>query len=310
MPSEGRIRVVYIAGFGRSGSTILDNVLGQYPGMFSGGEIQYLWDRGLAQNRLCGCNRPVPECPVWGEVVASAFPQGPPAPERMVAVRESMGPRHVVSARFGSIPPPTVEVREYLDNLRALYLAIAEVTASPVIVDSSKTPVHAWMLDRIQELDVRIVHLIRDPRAVAHSWQKEMVYDSGGDEPMMMTRHTPARSGRLWLTWNLAADAGWGGDRYLRLRYEDFVERPRSSVRDILRMAEIEPSEEPFVSEHEVRLAPNHALAGNPSRFQSGTIEIAAREGWKTKLSASARRTVTAITLPLLSRYGYPLRVG
>lgn len=45
------VKVLYIAGWGRSGSTILDNVLGQVEGFFSGGELSYLWERGLSENR-------------------------------------------------------------------------------------------------------------------------------------------------------------------------------------------------------------------------------------------------------------------
>ena len=49
------VKVLFVGGFGRSGSTLLDNVLGQVDGFASCGEISYLWDRGLEQDRLCSC---------------------------------------------------------------------------------------------------------------------------------------------------------------------------------------------------------------------------------------------------------------
>ena len=57
--------VLYIAGTGRSGSTLLASILGEVEGVFAAGEVRYLWQRGLAERRLCGCGVPVRDCPVW-----------------------------------------------------------------------------------------------------------------------------------------------------------------------------------------------------------------------------------------------------
>ena len=65
-------RVLYIAGTGRSGSTLLANILGEVDGVFAAGEVRYLWQRGLTERRLCGCGVPVRECPVWSRVLAEA----------------------------------------------------------------------------------------------------------------------------------------------------------------------------------------------------------------------------------------------
>src|ERR1700732_3473702 len=64
--------VLYIAGTGRSGSTVLANILGEVEGVFAAGEVRYLWQRGLKENRLCGCGLTVRECPVWSKVLAQA----------------------------------------------------------------------------------------------------------------------------------------------------------------------------------------------------------------------------------------------
>jgi hypothetical protein len=54
-----------------------------------------------------------------------------------------------------------------------------------------------------------------------------------------------------------------------------------------------------------VRLSPNHQVAGNPMRFRTGRVDIRADEAWRTGFGAARRRLVTALTLPLLARYGY-----
>ena len=68
------VKVLYIGGLGRSGSTLLDRMLGQLPGFFSAGEIRDLWQRGLRENALCGCGAPFKECEVWTRVGKEAYP--------------------------------------------------------------------------------------------------------------------------------------------------------------------------------------------------------------------------------------------
>ena len=68
-----RVKVLYIAGSGRSGSTILDRILGQLDGFFSVGELCNLWDRGLLAHRKCGCGVPVDQCPTWTGILATGF---------------------------------------------------------------------------------------------------------------------------------------------------------------------------------------------------------------------------------------------
>ena len=92
------------------------------------------------------------------------------------------------------------------------------------------------------------------------------------------------------------------------LRYEDFVQRPLSSVEDILRFLG-EEAEPPFVNEREVSLGVSHTFSGNPDRFQVGTTKIESDEGWKRQMGGGFQASVTAITWPGLLRYGYPLRL-
>ena len=68
-----KVKVLFIAGPGRSGSTLLDMLLGQINGCYSTGELRFIWSRGFEQNQLCGCGKPFRECEFWTEVVKEAF---------------------------------------------------------------------------------------------------------------------------------------------------------------------------------------------------------------------------------------------
>ena len=82
------MKILFISGWGRSGSTLLDRLLGQIEGFHSAGEIRYLWDRGLLDDRPCGCGQPVRRCEVWSQALTSYLTMDRPEIERIVAARD------------------------------------------------------------------------------------------------------------------------------------------------------------------------------------------------------------------------------
>jgi hypothetical protein len=67
-------------------------------------------------------------------------------------------------------------------------------------------------------------------------------------------------------------------------------------------------SELGFIEGAEIRLEPNHTVDGNPMRFLRGSVAVRRDEEWKANMAKRDRRTVTAMTFPLLMKYGYPMR--
>jgi hypothetical protein len=198
---------------------------------------------------------------------------------------------------------------EYLGNLAALYVATSDHFGCRVLVDSSKLPPYGALLEMLPQVDLRVVHLIRDPRATAYSWlRKKALPDRAGT--VLMQRQGPVKASALWALWNVAAGLLWppGEGRGIRLHYERFVRTPQETVRTVLAHAGEEGAVLPFVSDTEVELAPNHTVAGNPSRFSTGRVAIRSDDEWTSKMRRRDRARVTAVTWPLLLRYGYSLR--
>lgn len=308
-------KVLYVAGWGRSGSTLLGRILGQAEGFFSVGELRYIWDRGLLENRLCGCGAPFHECPVWREVGPLALEaNGGTTAREMVARRErGLRTRHILFAPTrGGLRAKTTRMQEYLGALDHLYGVVRDVTGSRVIVDTSKFPSYGYALENTPGIEIYVLHLVRDPRAVAHSWgaRRKPRLDRSGGPGGTMTPHGLVESSLVWDQWNMAVEKVWGGnpERYLRLRYEDFVESPRSSVENILRFLGEEKAQTLFVDERNIALEISHAFSGNPDRFANGTIAIKDNGEWKRDMSAARQMAVAALTWPGSVRYGYPLR--
>lgn len=297
-----RPRVLFITGYSRSGSTLLARVLGEIDGWVSPGELRYLWRRGLVENRRCDCGDPCLECSYWQEVLTKAFGScPPPAVDAILELQQRVDRVFRIPSLARANGNLAADVATYLRYHEHLYRAIADVSGARCIVDSSKDPSFGHVLALSDEIDLSVVHLVRDSRAVAHSWTREK-HDPGTGKPM--SRQHPLRSA---LEWDIA---GWAARRLIQrvgssitLRYEDFVAQPESAVRRILNMMG-EPEETPLHGDR-VNLSVGHAVSGNPMRFESGVVSIRNDDQWQQDLQQPSRLMVTATTLSGLSAHGY-----
>jgi hypothetical protein len=306
-PDESPVRVLYIAGWQRNGSTLLSNLLGELPGYFHAGELYYLWDYVWHDDTLCGCGHRFHDCPVWQEIIATAYPSGVDADWMYDQAEASAATRKMPGLALAPIRRRRVErLRAYLRNLERLYRATAQVTDAEVIVDSSKWPSYGVLLGASPAIDLSVIHLVRDPRAVAHSWRRRKRLTDRPDTHVEMYR-TPVDSSARWLAWNLSAEAYWRSraDRYVLLRYEDLVAAPQQQLQGALDRLGLPAGRFPLVSSHAALLGANHTVSGNPDRLRSGLTVIKPDDEWRLRLASRHRLTVSALTLPLMVRYGY-----
>jgi UDP-N-acetylglucosamine transferase subunit ALG13 len=307
-------RVLYIGGWGRSGSTLLDRALGQLPGFVSLGEVRELWQRGARENRPCGCGKPFLDCEFWSAVGDAAY-----GGWGRLDLDEALSLRYAVD-RPWSAPMLwrgsgwsgfEAKVARYLELLRPLYGAIRAVSGADVIVDSSKLPMHAMLLRRIP-VDLRLVHLVRDSRGVAFSWQKHVRNRVTDGDPQFMERYDPVSASMRYVLYNELTGRLGREVPSMLLRYEDFVARPAETLGWVADLAGAErgPGDLAFVRGEQIDLRPNHTVDGNPMRFAVGPVTLRPDEEWRTRMEPVDRRVVTALTLPLLRRYRYGARAA
>lgn len=292
-----RIKVLYIAGSTRSGSTLLARLLGEINGFINVGEaLRWIFNiRRMPREIPCGCGNPVFECPFWADI-ADGIENSSIQEFGTKAIRIRYLP-----LLMSPIKPP--KFQEKWNNLLSLTEKLLEdiivKSDARVIVDSSKNPANAYVLSNIAKVQLYIVHSIRDPRGVVSSWSKHKSYL--GSFPTSTVTW-------WWLSYNLSAEILRAyAKKFISVRYEDFVQSPEKTLGKIIRDIDEAPDGVNFIKENQAQVGIQHGLAGNPDKLSSGIIKIRENQ-WHLPLSRNIM--VSIFTLPLLLRYRYPLLGG
>lgn len=305
-----RPTVVFIAGAGRSGSTLVERALGAIPGFVNVGELIDIFRRDAPRKERCGCGQAFATCPFWEGVGKRTLDHWDS--EQLAAVQRLKGriarQRHLPRLLVMPLTSRSfrADVAAYGGSYARLYRAIADEADAACVVDASKWPVQALALARAG-LDVRVVHLIRDVRGVAHSLGKRGVArpHALSEKDVMWTKRPVAAAVR-WVTYQSQVELlPLCGVPVTRVRYEDFVCQPQHTIERALADLGLpcRPAQLGHLRDGQVTLGPSHGIAGNPSRFRYGEIPLDVDEAWRDRMSRRDRILVTAIGLPLLVRY-------
>jgi len=303
------VKVLFIAGWLRSGTTVAGNVLGSTPGAMHIGELNYLWMKEHPAGFECGCGELIFECPVWKPVLDEL--------EMTTEKRYRIRQLRRESWRNDDVPSRYREWRRgqldlaYPRALGEFYRAVVDQTGASVVVDCTKNPSDALAASLAPDIDLHLLQLVRDPRAAAYSGMQEKSHgsDSSGHA---MKQFSASRNTFHWDVRNLLIERRvkptLGVDRYRRVRYEDLMGNPREAFGEIADWVGLDHAAMPFTAESSLRMVRSHTVMGNPNRHTDGITTLKADTRWMDKLGRRDRMVTTALASPLMLRYGYPLR--
>lgn len=307
MNDVSRTKILYISGYGRSGSTLLDIALGHHPQLLGSGEIMALTRYSWPNNEYCACGAALQSCPFWAEVMtrwtggqASAvldYRREQPHVESILGLR-----------RLTRGLTPGWWTRRIAEPTAALFRTLSSRSGKPIIVDSSKLPGRGLALLSTPGLDVHVVHLVRDPRAVVWSMSKKIRRQVEAGVQKELLPKASLYIALRWLIVNLATErlvARVGRGRSLRIRYEDFVTNPAVALEQILGMMKLSAAGLP--DGVHAPLHPQHQAAGSRHRMQK-QLTIKNDGGWQEEMPVFKQWLVATCCAPLLRRYGYPWR--
>lgn len=305
--SKSAIKIVYIAGQGRSGSTVLDRVLGSICDVTSCNEIYRIIEEGFHDNRTCSCLNKFYDCPFWSSIASKMNLSTTNIQEYLYLQNKFDRTKHIPFLKYSlDQKNQNQELLKYKNYIRQLYFSIAEASGSNILVDSSKNPSRALILSSIPEFEVSVIHLIRDVRAVAYSWlNKKLISETG----IYLDQYSIYKTCLNWISRNIFSEVLGQSMEYRRVRYEDFCRSPRLETLEIIRNIPFLGDRENEVSKifenNRVFLKSIHSIAGNPDRYKTGTVVIKPDNRWKDDLSTYDKYLIKSITFPLLIRYGY-----
>jgi hypothetical protein len=300
------VDIIYIAGMTRSGTTIVDRVLSSVHGVASFCEIRYLWAAGFVRHFDCSCGQPFERCPFWRAFSQSSGIGGREAREILDLQNRVDRSRYFWAIRTGLMTPA---FRRDLDAYRSwmahAYKHLALTAKTKTLIDSSKNPTTVAILADLSDINVHVIHVVRDLRAVIHSWRKKK-YNPGADADM--PQWSAWQTMATWSVQNLACQNLAKSCNYHLVRYEDFARAPQKTIASLIhQLAPISNKTAPFLNESTIKLPRLHSVSGNPDRFSVGETTIRPDVAWHQELDSPTRIVGTLVGFPLLRRYGYRL---
>ena len=270
-----KVRVLYITSRGHSGSTLLSLLVSGHSQVVSAGELKMLSNPD-PQRRLCSCHRQVPsECPFWGAV------------EQRVKDRVGCSLDQLLLMGGG-------DDDTFLRHNEALFLSIAEVSGSALIVDSSKSLPRLSRLLTVEaqgaDFVLHPVHLHRGPFGTANSARKR-------GETLRQAVYNYTRL--FFLTRERLR-----GVRALRVYYERLAVAPRAEMARVMGWLNLPLEEGQFQWRDGVR----RDIHGNDMRFGSSD-QIRLDQSWRQQLTWSQKLGVLIWTLPVRLRSAWLFRL-
>lgn len=273
------MKIIYIAGDGRSGSTLLDSVLSNIDNSISVGECHRFWNRFYEKETFCGCSEKIEECSLWAKVdkrLKEEFPNYDPI------IFQEQVKRIQFYKNFKNIPQiiENEEWKSFCEIVKYFYKSVSLISEKKVIIDSSKSIGWAYLLQNLNFCDLRIIHLERNLSSVANSWKKTIILPEYYDKKVFMPKKSNFLILKSWLKIKFLARKLKMLSPYFYMRYEELCRNPNYSLNRLQK----------FVEENldlgNLQMQLNHAIGGNPMRSKNhGSIEIKSKKESVEKLN-------------------------
>ncbi|MES3629629.1 MAG: sulfotransferase [Longimonas sp.] len=315
MPTD-RIKLIYVASIGRSGTTLFESMLGAHPHLATCGEV-HLWPHEITMGgvRPCGSGQYVQTCPFWQEMEARVDPLNQPEP-RIHHFREHHdGGRTLRWNRWADFSPDPLssdvqaQVDQYAANNEALFrhfrALVTERTGTEPewIVDASKDPYRLLWLLRSDRFTIKVVHMVKHPCGFAYSVTKPWVQSPRWHSAVPRLYYT-ARQSTAWVIQNhlfgQIARHHLDPSNYMLMQYETLASAPHDTFESACNMIGV-----PYVPEAvtDFREGSQFTIAGNPMRYEQRGIEL--DERWKYDLPPFSRSIARTITTVNRRSFGY-----
>jgi len=276
------VEIIYIAGNGRSGSTILAMLLGEGPSRFCAGELTFITRPGIF-DEPCSCGAAIGRCATWQKIMASWEASRQISLAKFAELRHRFERNRSLPRLFLNALWPGRDFLEYVAATQSLFDAIEDVTGATTIIDSSKSPVRILILRRFSKLSV--IHLCRNFRGVANSFLRSSPKNIERGLESDMKAIPLRRTLVSWVLNNLLTTLMSVGLRRCRLHFRKLVNGQFDDLADL--------GHEVSVSFDDT-FSVDHMFAGNKLRLRVAKLDSA--RGFRyERLTASQLRFASLV---------------
>ena len=292
------MKLIYIMGYGRSGSTLLDIVLGDNRHIVTTGALDnyHVWNN---KNLLCACGEKMRECSYWGQVCQ----------ETRFSENDIKLTKRMESILSFFIFKSSKKVNKYNNLNNKLLNPISVNFAKNTIVDSSKTTsdciYRPLMLSKFCDVNLKPIYLVRDPRAVVRSAMKKHGSPEREKNDVPLVRFL-----RALISWNFTnfltlIIAKTYFSNFLLIRYEDFCKDPINELHRVEKFAGVDLSNVIRKINQSDPIDIGHNIGGNRLRFSKSIISIQEDNSWKRHMPKSYHYIVTIFSFCLIKIFKY-----
>jgi len=313
---EKKINLIDIASIGRSGTTLFESMLGAHSDIATSGEVQ-LWPHEIMEGGVLptGSGEYVQNCPFWKEMRQRIDPLQQMAPQIHHFRETHNAGRTLRLSRLKDFRPGPLservenQIQQYGENNYRLFDTFLDLVEERTgrrptwVVDASKDPYRLLWLARSGLFNVKVFHMVKDPRGFIFSVTKQWL---DGDIPFRNIRrlYYTSRQSLAWVIRNhlykRIARHHIADDDYMLVQYEQLATDPYDVFEQACDL--IGCAYEPEAVDN-FRDGSPFAMAGNPMRHDDRPIQL--DERWKRQLPYSSRLLAQTITAVNKHQFGY-----
>lgn len=260
--SEAAVRpeILYIMGTARSGTTILEILLGNNPGHINVGEVTYIFTDGYVRDVACTCGRPTSACALWAEIRRRAGWTDDDVRALAALTRRTDWHTGLPAALLGRWRGD--DFARYAAAECHVFSSVGALTNARVVVESSVYAPRALALARAWPGAMRILCITRDPVGILASFRKR------DTEEQLPKRTLRAFLYYMFVLLELRV-AMWRLRRpVLIITFEELMRDPDGTLARIERWSGLDLQESRRRVREGEALRPGHIVTGNRMRKQ------------------------------------------
>ena len=326
--NSARVSLVYILAASHSGSTLLSLLLGAHPEVCTVGELKAT-NFGDPQRYLCSCGERIRSCAFWKAIKEEMAKQGidfdiTNSGTNFHAVNSPYCKRLLAPLHRGPLLERMRDLalwlsplwRRHLDRVQRrnhlLMKSVLRTTGKEVLVDSSKIGLRLKYLLRNPDLDIKVIWLVRDGRAVTLTYMEPALYadakdprlrDGGTGGTREREKRSIHRAVHEWVRSNEEAATivrTMPKDKWIRIRYEDYCKDPEAKLKRLFEFIGVDAGKWPWP---EIKTYEHHII-GNGMRLDwDGSVRL--DERWKDALTSKDLAIFDKIAGSMNRKLGY-----